>query len=188
MSLRLLPQGPPSPSFGRAAGNRTRTTRPPALRTTTIRQPVLYLSFFIPQTCVIEHNHLLGTTTIRQPVHLTARLDDVPLVGPPEIEPGLYPDCLMMFLFGPPGIEPGLYPDRLMMFLFGPPGIEPGLYEPESHVLPVYYGPNKNIICESHDYRPTPHRRLTTCHRPPMSTCAPCRIRTYDLSNVNRTL
>lgn len=23
----------------------------------------------------------------------------------------------------------------------GPPGIEPGLYEPESHVLPVYYGP-----------------------------------------------
>jgi hypothetical protein len=23
----------------------------------------------------------------------------------------------------------------------GPPGIEPGLYEPESYVLPVYYGP-----------------------------------------------
>gem|GEM_PF-6707085 len=42
------------------------------------------------------------------------------------------------------------YPDILMMFLFGPPGIEPGLYEPESYVLPVYYGPNKNIICESH--------------------------------------
>ena len=27
----------------------------------------------------------------------------------------------------------------------GPPGIEPGLYEPESHVLPVYYGPTKDI-------------------------------------------
>ena len=50
----------------------------------------------------------------------------------------------------------GLYPDCLMMFLFGPPGIEPGLYEPESYVLPVYYGPNKNIICESYDYRPAP--------------------------------
>ncbi len=26
--------------------------------------------------------------------------------------------------------------------LVGPPGIEPGLYEPESYVLPVYYGPS----------------------------------------------
>ena len=31
-----------------------------------------------------------------------------------------------------------------VMFLVGPPGIEPGLYEPESYVLPVYYGPTQN--------------------------------------------
>ena len=45
--------------------------------------------------------------------------------------------------------KPGLYPDFWMLFSFGPPGIEPGPYEPESHVLPVYYGPNENSICES---------------------------------------
>ena len=32
---------------------------------------------------------------------------------------------------------------RILLFQYfvGPPGIEPGLYEPESYVLPVYYGP-----------------------------------------------
>ena len=39
-TFALVRSVPPSPSFSRAAGNRTRTTRPPALRTTTIRQPV----------------------------------------------------------------------------------------------------------------------------------------------------
>ena len=34
------------------------------------------------------------------------------------------------------------------MFLVGPPGIEPGLYAPEAYVLPVYYGPTKNITHE----------------------------------------
>ena len=29
----------------------------------------------------------------------------------------------------------------ILFVVVGPPGIEPGLYEPESHVLPVYYGP-----------------------------------------------
>lgn len=33
-----------------------------------------------------------------------------------------------------------------MLSFVGPPGIEPGLYEPESHVLPVYYGPAKDIM------------------------------------------
>ncbi|TSC85690.1 MAG: hypothetical protein G01um10148_1076 [Parcubacteria group bacterium Gr01-1014_8] len=31
----------------------------------------------------------------------------------------------------------------------GPPGIEPGLYEPESYVLPVYYGPVKEFLTNS---------------------------------------
>ncbi len=35
--------------------------------------------------------------------------------------------------------------DRVMSYV-GPPGIEPGLYEPESYVLPVYYGPTKAFI------------------------------------------
>ena len=30
----------------------------------------------------------------------------------------------------------------------GPPGIEPGPYEPESHVLPVYYGPNEGKVTD----------------------------------------
>ena len=32
-----------------------------------------------------------------------------------------------------------------VMSAVGPPGIEPGLYEPESYVLPVYYGPVRDI-------------------------------------------
>ena len=32
-----------------------------------------------------------------------------------------------------------------VMSSVGPPGIEPGLYEPESYVLPVYYGPARDI-------------------------------------------
>jgi len=35
-----------------------------------------------------------------------------------------------------------------VMSLVGPPGIEPGLHEPESYVLPVYYGPTKNITSD----------------------------------------
>ncbi len=30
-----------------------------------------------------------------------------------------------------------------IQYFVGPPGIEPGLYEPESYVLPVYYGPTE---------------------------------------------
>jgi hypothetical protein len=35
-------------------------------------------------------------------------------------------------------------PARSEMSCVGPPGIEPGLNEPESFVLPVYYGPKQN--------------------------------------------
>lgn len=37
-----------------------------------------------------------------------------------------------------------------MMLSVGPPGIEPGLYEPESYVLPVYYGPTQGTIRVMH--------------------------------------
>ena len=84
-------------------------------------------------------------------------------VGPPGIEPGLHPPhgCVLPVYYGP---------FVSMRSLVGPPGIEPGLYAPDAHVLPVYYGPTKNLI--------TRHKNLG----------ARCRIRTYDLSNVNRTL
>ena len=40
----------------------------------------------------------------------------------------------------------------LLTSLVGPPGIEPGPYEPESHVLPVYYGPTKDITANVYVY------------------------------------
>ena len=53
-------------------------------------------------------------------------------VGPPRIELGPYLP-----------LEPQMRPARLVVTFVGPLGIEPSLYEPESYVLPVYYGPTK---------------------------------------------
>ena len=46
------------------------------------------------------------------------------------------------FPFFPPRERaPGRVTQRVTLVPIGPPGIEPGLHEPESCVLPVYYGP-----------------------------------------------
>lgn len=81
--------------LSQAAGNRTRATSPPGLRTATIRQP----------------------DSINEKYDYTAAIS--PLWN------GSLP----------------LYDGLKLMSYVGPPGIEPGLYEPESYVLPVYYGP-----------------------------------------------
>ena len=50
---------------------------------------------------------------------------------------GLLTAHLTLAAFATPSYPLG----RILFSVVGPPGIEPGLYEPESHVLPVYYGP-----------------------------------------------
>ncbi len=114
----------------RAAENRTRTTRPPALRTTTIRQPVilfkqLALHYTRPSSYL---NSLLYTTRAR---HL------------------VYTDCST--LHAPAETA-------YCSISFGPPGIEPGPYEPESYVLPVYYGPLSSALAHFGGARPAEKR------------------------------
>src|SRR3990167_1342476 len=52
----------------------------------------------------------------------------------------------------------------LLKSSFGPPGIEPGLHEPESCVLPVYYGPKEDFtrVCITHavSLRPAPSVKI----------------------------
>ena len=53
-------------------------------------------------------------------------------------------DALYQMSYGPYFCK--LFSFARTALLVGPPGIEPGLYEPESYVLPVYYGPSGGII------------------------------------------
>ena len=74
-----------------------------------------------------------------------------------------------------PRIELGLQdPQPCVLPLYdipvGPPGIEPGLHPPEGCVLPVYYGP------------------IWKSYFGTKSAGAPCKDRTYGLSDVNGTL
>src|SRR3989344_2341774 len=66
---------------------------------------------------------------------------------------------------------------------FGPPGIGPGLHDPQPCVLPLYDGPIRGAGNRTRSTRTRSVRTTGILH-----PGAPCRIRTYDLSNVNRTL
>ena len=93
-------------------------------------------------------------------------------------------------------------------YLVGLPGIEPGLQAPHACVLPVYYSPfecrekrhsgraaenctrstRTRSVCTTGILRPVLLlHALALCKRSE-SKCAPCKDRTYGLSDVNGTL
>src|SRR3989344_1360325 len=76
---------------------------------------------------------------------------------------------------------------------FGPPGIGPGLHDPQPCVLPLYDGPSRGAGNRTRSTRTRIVRTTGILHPdifalPTDKAGAPCRIRTYDLSNVNRML